>query len=76
MQATDDIVYMQQTVGAQNSKMRVMVSDVRSLLHLQTLARLGCNTFSVSPTIAHEMLTNEHTEVLNEELQEAARALW
>jgi transaldolase len=75
----DEITAMQQMIdhaqpGAGGSTTRLLVASIRSLSDLATLARRGCNTFTLLPGLVEELLNNPQTLKAAADFEEKAAA--
>ncbi|KAJ1488821.1 hypothetical protein T484DRAFT_3584002 [Baffinella frigidus] len=67
------VASMNKIVAGSGSRTRVLVASVRSAEILGNLAALGCNTFTISPQIARELVGDPATIKAAAEFEEAAR---
>lgn len=55
------VAEMQRSVEGCHSRMRLLVASVRDPYEMTRLSSLGCNTFTISPTIAAKLFNNPYT---------------
>jgi transaldolase len=75
----DEITAMQQMIdhaqpGPDGNTTRLLVASIRSLSDLATLARRGCNTFTLLPGLVEELLNNPQTLKAAADFEEKAAA--
>ena len=63
---------MQRALNAVESSTRLLVASLRSPSDLIHLAAGGCDTFTISPEIARELLENPHTTAAAEQFERDA----
>ena len=70
----DQIVAMQQMIDRLDSSTRLLVASIRRLSDLTTLARQGCDTFTLLPDLLEELLNNPQTIKAAADFEEKAAA--
>ena len=67
-----ELLTMQRALNAVESSTRLLVASLRSPSDLIHLAEGGCDTFTISPEIARELLENPHTTASAEQFERDA----